>query len=397
MIVTFYPGFSKKPNSTELPIAQSATQVITGEIKGDFSPLAPVIRFRTIPATTNPTLVYCYIASFKRYYFVSWAFVSGFWEASCTCDILGSYKNQILASSQYVERSESAFTGAVMDSAYFPTTNAETALAAVTQEQVWGAGYAQGVYVVGVVCGGQLSDVQKNIGAVRYYAMTQLGFGALMYALLNSPDWMNIDASEISKDLQKALINPAQYIVSAVWLPIDASTFIGTTSEFGNDITQEVRLGWWAFNIGTDCRILHDPTGLYDSWSRWLVIDYGQHPDTATFGRFVNFSPYTKVTLEFPPFGCIDLDTTDLNPAVHKISIHMFVHAYTGDAVAYIFNGDKEAYPATTQLIATLSANVGVQLPIGQIAVNVGNFKNAIVAGAVTGAAELANAVMEGS
>ena len=397
MVVTFYPGFFKKPNSTALPAGDAETQVITGELKGDFSPYAPVIRFRTIPATSCPTTVYCYIASFKRYYFVSWAFVSGFWEASCVCDVLGSYKTQILSSSQFVERSESAATGHIMDGACIPSTYTTTALASLTQAQVWGANYAAGVYVVGVVCGGALTEVGKNIGAVRYYAMTQTGFDALMYAMLNSPDWMNIDASEISKDLQKALINPAQYIISAVWLPIDADVFIGDRASFGDDITRDIRLGWWSFSIGTDCRILHNPCGQYDSWSRWLVIDYGEHPQTDIFGRWVNYSPYTKVTLDFPPFGCVDLDTTDLNPAEHKIAIHMFVHAYNGEATAYIFNGNKELYPDSTILIATLHANVGVQIPIGQIAVNTGNFKNAIVAGAVTGAAELANAVMEGN
>lgn len=397
MVVTFYPGFFKKPNSTSRPAAGATTQVITGEIKGDFSPYAPVIRFRTIPATSCPTMVYCYIASFKRYYFASWAFVSGFWEASCTCDVLGTYRGQIRASQQFVERSESAFTGRIIDGECIPTTNVTTALAAVTQAQVWGANYASGVFVVGVVCGGTLTDVGKNVGSVRYYAMSQVGFDALMYALLNSPDWLNIDTSEISADLQKALINPGQYIVSAVWLPIDASVFIGDSASFGDDVTQTVALGWWSFNIGTDCRILHEPCGLYDSWSKWLVIDYGEHPETSTYGRWVNFSPYTKVTLDFPPFGRVDLDTTDLNPAVHKISIHMFVHAYTGDATAYIFNGDKETYPDTTFLIATLQGNVGVQIPIGQIAINQHNFKNSIIAGAVTGAAELANAVREGS
>ena len=397
MRVTFYASFSKKPNSTKLPAPTGFKRDIDGEIKGDFSPYAPVIRFKTIDPQTMPTYVFCYIPEFKRYYFVSWAFVNGFWEASCVCDVLGTYRNQIINSQQFVERSESAFTGRIIDGACIPTTNVTTALAAVTQAQVWGANYANGVYVIGVVCGGELTDLSKNIGAVRYYAMSQLGFGALMYSLLHSPAWMNIDPSEISENLQKALINPSQYIVSAVWLPIDASEFIGNASDFGDDITTVIKLGWWSFDTQVNCRILHDPCGLYDSWSKWLVIDYGEHPETATYGRWVNFSPYTKVTLDFPPFGRIDLDTTDLNPAVHKISIHMFVHAYTGDAIAYIFNGDKEQYPTTTFLIGTLQANVGVQIPIGQIAINTGNFKNAIVAGAVTGAAELANAVMEGT
>lgn len=63
----------------------------------------------------------------------------------------------------------------------------------------------------------------------------------------------------------------------------------------------------------------------------------------------------------------------------------------------FIFSGDVQTSPNTAQMIGSLQANVGVQIPVGQIAINLGNFKNAIVAGTVTGAAELANAVMEGS
>ena len=396
MTIAFFPGFTKKPNSTATP-AQSATIVTkTGEIKGNFSPYAPVVRFNTIPVATIPEYVYCYIEAFKRFYFVEWAFVNGFWEASLTCDVLGTFREQILSSTQFVERSASAYNQYIIDGAGVPTTNTQTALAGVMQADIWGANYAQGTYVVGVVAGGELSDLQKNVGANRYYAMSQIGFGALMYALLHSPAWLDIDTSEISENLQKALINPAQYIVSAVWLPIYATEFIGTAQEYPGDITQVINLGWWSFNLGTNMRILHQPTAESDSWSKWLVVDYGLHPDTATYGAWVNTSPYTRITLDFPPFGCIDLDTTDLNPTVHKLSVHVFLHSYTGDATAYIFNGDKENYPNTTFLIGTMRGNVGVQIPVGQISVNVGNFKNAVVAGAVTGAAELANAVMEG-
>lgn len=388
MKIQVYSGFTKKPNSFKVP---STTPLeIDGEIKGDFSPYAPVVRFSdtVYPSTAYPSPTYCYIPKFSRYYFMSFAFVDGNWQASLTCDVLASFRASVLATTQYVKRSASAFNSYLIDSAYTPTTNTQTALAAVTQENVWGAGYESGVYVIGVVAPSPLAQL-KNVGAVRYYAMNQIGFSALMYALLNSPNWLNISASEISQDLQKALINPAQYIVSALWLPIDAATFIGSSSDFPDDVGQVIKLGWWDFNIGTNCRLLHQPTSEYDSWSRWLIIDYGLHPQSSTFGNWVNVSPYTKITLDFPPFGCIDLDTTDLNTAVHKISIHMFVQAYSGEAFAFVYNGDKEHYPSTTQLIATLRANVGVQLPTGQIRMNVANWKNAAGLGAVVGGAEL--------
>lgn len=394
MVVTFYPGFSKKPNSTARPAAGATTQVITGEIKGDFSPYAPVIRFKTIPATSCPTMVYCYIASFKRYYFVAWAFVSGFWEGSLTCDVLGTYRGQIRSSQQFVERSGSDYDPYIIDGACNPKGQVEFTQAVVPQTNIWGVNYETGTYVVGVVS----CSAGNNIGAVCYYAMSQMGFNALMFALLNSPNWLNIDSTEISTDLQKALINPAQYIVSAVWLPINAADFIGTPQDdpTGPDVTTIVRLGWWSFNVEVNCRVLHRPISEWDSRSRSFTCNLILHPDTQEYGTWVNLSPYTKVTLDAPPFGCIDLDTTDLMHNLGVISCRMFIHSYNGDATMYIFSGDIQTSPNTAQMIGSLQANVGVQIPVGQIAINPGNFKNAIVAGTVTGAAELANAVMEG-
>lgn len=392
MQVKFFPTFHKKPNSTAVPAAAAVAVPIDGEIKGDFSPLAPVITFRSIDPQTNPAYTYCYIPSFKRYYFCSWAFVSGQWQAAMTCDVLGSFRNQILASSQFVARSESLPDTRIIDGLCQPKATIDWATAYLTQAQIWGADYDEGTYVVGIVgnsVGIGTGNVSRNTGATIYYAMSKTGFTALMYAMLRSPNWMQIDTDEISENLQKALINPAQYIVSAVWLPINAATFIGTSSDVptGADITQVIRLGWWDFNLQTNCRILHRPTSIYDSYSRWVVINYSQHPEAATYGSWVNLAPYTKVTLDFAPFGTIDLDTTDLIAYPGVLSLHIFVHAYTGDATCYVFAGNGQT--ANSQMIASLRANIGVQLPVGQIAVDVGKFQSAAALGLATGAAEL--------
>lgn len=386
MQVKFYPTFHKKPNSTAVPVTGVTAVPIDGEIKGDFSPLAPVITFRSIDPQTNPEYTYCYIASFKRFYFCSWAFVSGQWQASMTCDVLGSFRAQILASSQFVSRSESLTDGRIIDGMCQPKAVLNWATAYLTQAQIWGADYEDGTYVVGIVG----NSAGKNTGAVVYYAMSKLGFSALMFAMLRTPDWMQIDTDEISENLQKALINPAQYIVSAVWLPISAATFIGSSEDdpTGPDVTQTVRLGWWEFNLQVNCRILHRPTSVYDSYSRWVVINYARHPEESTYGSWVNLAPYTKVTLDFAPFGTIDLDTTDLIAFPGILSLHIFVHSYTGDATCFVFAGDGRN-AQQSQMIASLRANIGVPLPIGQIAIDVGKFESAATLGLATGAAEI--------
>ena len=383
MRITFFEQFMKQADSTKIPPADYNAflkPLYEGEIKGDFSPLAPVVRFKSIPATEQPKCTYCYIEAFRRYYFMSWAFVSGFWEASLTCDVLGSFRTEILASQQYVKRSASEKNVRIVDSNYPTIVQQRRSIVDATQADIWGVNFQNGTVVVSVV-----NCSTKNIGANTYYAMTYESFNALMYALLNSPNWMQIDTSEISAELQKALINPAQYITSATWLPINSVAFVnGGNAE---DRTTIIRFGWWEFNLQSTIRILHTPFGEDDSWSRSVVIQFDNHPQYNEFGNWLNLAPYTKRTLEFPPFGCFDLDTTDLI-GVNEITCRVFVHSYTGDATLYVFAGNYLTDPSNFRLITSLTGAVGIPLPVGQIRMDAGKFKSSIIGGAAVGIAD---------
>ena len=388
MNVRLYNNFTKQPNSFKVPGSSVTYTDVQGEIKGDFSPLAPVIRFQTLNPKAMPQSVYAYIASFSRYYFLSWAFIDGAWEASCTVDALSSFRDSVLASRQFVQRSASEKDGQLVDSNY-PTTAAYAhRIAFVTQPDLWGVNFYNGTVVMSCV-----NSTNWNIGANTYYAMSYTAFRALMYALLNSVNWLNIDTSEISEGLQKALINPAQYITSAVWLPVDSSVFVDGGPS--GDITQIIKFGWWEFNLQSNVRILHAPTGQSDSFMRTIRFQLSDHPQADIYGSWVNLSPYTKRTLEFPPFGVVDLDTTDIAQE-SIITCRVFVQSYTGDATLYVYAGDYQSAADDPRLFMSLTGNVGIPLPVGQIAMNLGNYKNALIAGAAAGVDELANMIKGG-
>lgn len=406
MKVKFYSLFIKKFNSTKVPTNSDFSVEIDGEIKGDFSPLAPVLRFQSagFPVDTVPIYRYSYIPGFTRYYFVSWAFIDGAWEGSFKCDVLGSFATQIKNSTQYVARSASNMNGGLIDPAYatrlsFDSTDYDVQSKALTD--IFGANYAGGTYVIGVIgaaatsYGGQM--YARNIGAVVYYAMGRDAFTALMASLLSSVNWLNIDASEISEGLQKALINPAQYIVSCVWLPIPASAFVdGTGQSWGPetlaDITQSINFGWWSFNLGYNTRKLGFPTAQYNNWHVTFQFTIARHPDSMTFGTWVNLSPYSRYVLSLPCFGLYELDTTKL--AGNLLTIDYYIHPFNGDASAYVWCGVTGVPRAT--LVTSLRGNIGVQIPTGQISMNMGNYRNALTAGVVAGAEELVSIVSGG-
>ena len=407
MTVQFYTTFIKKFNSTKVPASDATKVEIPGEIKGDFSPLAPVLRFQSagFPVGAVPAYRYAYIPGFSRYYFVSWAFIDGAWEGSFKCDVLGSFATQIKSSTQYVARSASNMNGGLIDPAYatklsFNSTDYDLQSKSLTD--IFGANYAGGTYVMGVIgaaatsYGGQL--YARNIGAVVYYAMGRDAFTALMASLLSSVNWLDIDTSEISANLQKALINPAQYIVSCVWLPIPSSAFVdgvgqGWGPETMADISQTINFGWWTFNLGYNTRKLGFPTSESNNWHIRFQFDVARHPDAQTFGGWVFLSPYSRYVLSLPCFGVYELDTTKL--VNNLLTVDYYIHPFNGDASAYVWSGVAAA-PRLT-LVEAIRGNIGVQIPTGQISMNMGNYRNALTAGVVAGAEELVNIVSGGA
>lgn len=406
MTVQFFTTFIKKFNSTKVPASDAAKVEITGEIKGDFSPLAPVLRFQSagFPVGTVPAYRYAYIPAFARYYFVSWAFIDGAWEGSFKCDVLGSFATQIKNSTQYVARSASNKNGGLIDGAYatrlsFDSTDYD--VKSKSQTDIFGTYFATGTYVMGVIGAAATSylgrQYPRNIGSVVYYAMGRSAFTALMASLLSSVNWLNIDTSEISEGLQKALINPAQYIVSCVWLPISANQFVdgegqGWTPEVLADISQSINFGWWTFNLGYNTRKLGSPTAQFNNWHISFQFEVARHPDSATFGSWVYLSPYSRYVLSLPCFGVYELDTTKI--VGDLLTVDYYIHPFNGDASAYVWNGTT-ASPRNS-LVESLRGNIGVQIPTGQISMNMGNYRNALTAGVVAGAEELVNIVSGG-
>ena len=64
------------------------------------------------------------------------------------------------------------------------------------------------------------------------------------------------------------------------------------------------------------------------------------------------------------------------------------MHAYTGDATLQLFITDQDS---NSQCILTTETNLAIQIPVGQIAMNLGNLDNALLAGAAAGVSEVAS------
>lgn len=346
--------FNKKDNSTKVPTVTGTA--VKGEFKTGFDLLAPTVKIYDI--TSPPSYNYAQIPILNRYYFIeNWSFSAGFWYASLAVDVLGSWKTAIGSQSLYVTRAASSSDEYILDAEY-PTTGQITVLESVTTDPPFGS--AGGCYVVGIVGGA------NSTGAISYYAFSPAAFQHLIGNLLGDINWMNIDVTDLSEELQKALINPAQYISSCLWIPVDVGSVPGTS-------VGSIPVGWWSFTASA--------TQIYPLGARVgdsFALTIPKHPKAATRGKYLNISPYSDYTLHFFPFGTIALDSLRLQDET-TLNLRYILDCCTGEAVMYVTCGGDP--------IKIVTGRFGVPVPTGQISVQIGGLSSMATTAGMSAAA----------
>ena len=374
--------FQKFRNSTARPDLSTDVTIKIGDIKDEaFSPLAFDVTFDLGNQEEYPTWNYAWVFAWDKYYFItSWTFVGGMWTASLVEDVLATFAGELQNSHQFVLRSASVDNSNLyIDTTYMQGGASERSYVEIPAETFWGNGINAGCVICGIV-----GHSGNSVGAVTYYAFSYDAFNNFMGRFLNSINWAGIDAAEISEELQKALINPVQYIVSCHWLPISPAAIEGTS-------VSSIRLGWWSFSLTggyTALRMSNRGTSVTKTFGMSKLT----HPQTNEWGcGFVKYSPYSRYTLKFLPFGVFSLDTAAI--ADHNIIYcSVLINPMTGDAVLDISCGDDTN---RRHSLITAQANVAVQIPTGQVAANLGNLDQAITLGTITGISDLVNGVSQ--
>ena len=368
-------NFGKMENSTVQPSTtplQTYTDIL---LKDDCSVVNPAIKLNVPMNTTVYNWNYCQIVEFSRYYFIAdWIWSEGLWIAELEVDVLASFRDAIGTQSVYVLRSyqdsslNTLFDGTIPDTTY-PCTSAQATYTSTAVDNPFGLSsgtYTEGTYIVGIV------NKNAENGSVTYYAFNALGFKQFCTKLYTySSGWLNIDVTEISEDLQKALINPFQYVVSCFYLPVPVTYF--TTNNIGT-ATYTVYFGWWSITIATACRTI--PYNARFSSTHSLTIP--RHPQAATRGTYLNLSPYSYYTLRFYPYGTFDIDSEAI-AGWTTLDLYNDVDICSGKGILTIaVNGKNNP-------IRTIEANISVPMPTASIQVdyaNLGTKTTALVAGA---------------
>lgn len=369
---TFYK-FEKKENSLKRPSPVEVGQVeMSIELKGSCSVINPVLTVN-VPSVVSDIFMYnyCYIPQFRRYYYIDdWIYTPGLWLGYCHVDVLASWKDYIRDQSLYIMRSSYdangylLFDGNVPDAKY-PVTAASPTYQNTTMYNPY-ANHS-GMVVVGIVGSGAVE------GTVTYYCFTFEGFKDFCYRLFTySTGWLNIDPSEISEALQKALINPFQYVVSCVYLPIDEVDL----GYLNLSYTYTIAFGWWNITCAYYAYIL----GTRLSLRYRTNLPIPRHPDSGYRGNYLNLSPYSLYTLRYYPYGCIDLDTEAII-GYDTLQLTSDLDLCTGRGILNIFVADLE------NPIRMIEAQVGVQIPTASLQTNITTLVSGRTAATAAGAA----------
>ena len=312
MNAIFY-SFTKRPNSTKQPNPADGKN-ITCQLKEETSFLNPtiIIGKDNVSGVFSPALWnYVSIPYWQRYYYITdWQYLNGVWECQCQVDPLASFKAAIGNTSAYVLRADAEYDGKIIDGMYPITTNTSVVTTRIPQT----FNRNTGCYVVGIIC---CADTIYRTGSVVYYAMDENQVNNLLKFLYSDSIFNLSNITSIEQGLYQAISNPGQYIVSCTWVPLKADLLT-------DHPLVTIDIGYWQGVSGVVGRVVSG--GCFGNHN---IIKLPTHPQAATRGSYLNYAPYTKHTLYFPPFGGVQIDTVFQNYGEY-IDAYVTVDSFTG-------------------------------------------------------------------
>ena len=276
------------------------------------------------------------------------------------CDVLGSHRTAILNSSQYVLRSTSGYSSFIKDTKYpiKAATPSESGYHAANPLQP-PAAEPTGVFVLGIV-----SNSASLTGCVTYYAMSYTDMIDYMSGIFTLQTQWGGGGTDIADGLKKAITDPMQYIVSAIWLPYVVSDF--TTRNLVT-ATSTIPTGYDTITIGGSAYRFNDSVNI--DFTNVITLTIPVHPQMAARGNYLAYEPFSRYFLSFYPFcGKIELDSTLLRGG--SLYLVYTVDLRTGRGVLNVtcdYTGSSYLDWRATKPIRVLEAQVGVTIPLAAI------------------------------
>ena len=364
--------FNKKSNSTKKPVLTTG-QTFSCTMKTSSSIINPVIDIK-YPANQIPDFNYAYIDSFKRYYYITDVVYSiGVWTLTLSVDVLASFRDDILNSTQYVLRSYSNYDSTLVDGLYVPkltgyydkceysyysgiTVGGTTFPNGVHYNNIAGGSsgstsnyfnisISQGDFVIGVV--------GNNTTGVDYYCMGYTAFRQFVSAICSL---VPANMTDLANQTANAIYDPLQYITMVRWYPEVANFTTGTAVH--------------SLHIGADTVTISGniyPMDMNGVPEYYMEIDIPRHPKASDY-PYMNQSPFAEYNLFFQPFGNIPLDATKID-GEEKLYITWTIDYATG--ISHLKVRPYSHFERNPAVIVDVISEYGVTIPLSSLVMDV--------------------------
>lgn len=298
--VTLYKQFQKRSNSTKQALANVDTNItLSCRLKDGSGMLEPTFLFDfSVILNEEPVYYnYAYVTIWNRYYYITdWSYNLGLWSCKMRVDVLASWKANIGSINTFIHYSSYDTSKRFPDDRY-PTATLNNIQNVMNAGNFTG-NINNGCFILGIVGSGGSSSV----GAVNYYVCSKTVLKIIIRKLFENTNWLNI--TDISENLQKALFNPIQYVVSCMYFPFAMSNITSKT------VTTSIQFGWWTMT-GVSLQELYvlneNPHVEFG-----FTMSIPKNPLAVSRGEYMNLAPYTNYYLMYLPYGTMTLDTTIL-------------------------------------------------------------------------------------
>lgn len=294
---------TKRVNST----SQTYTEVVSASclLKESTDILRPTFSLSAqIIGDALLTCNYMYVAAFGRYYWITGIqFIHGSWYVSGDVDVLASYKTEIGNTTAYVLRAASEYDEFLPDN-HYALENTPYAL------NDWKAtGLDTTGCVVLTVLGNDGSDTEC-------FYIVKTSDWTKIYSLLYTSNFLNDYNTfwlNIAQDIYNSVINPGDYISSALWLPISYSDISVSESH--------------VYIAKTDTGVMGkkiNPGFLLAYKS--ITLTAPDHPQEATNGGWMRGNICCKDQIFLPGYGSMSLDSDVISAmAIRTITVQYAV------------------------------------------------------------------------
>ena len=369
MEVTLYKSFSKRINSTANPQHHSGPAVggyvknLT--IKANFgyenqnqSTKCDLIRPSFFLADVED---YVYLKAWDWYYFivdVSYD-INGAQYIECELDVLGTWRDEIMATRSYITYSTKIFNKYIRDARTVPTNNVTLEVFDDNLPEI--ADDSEMGYLLTVM---ESFDTEPSSGSITTYYMTLTELDTFVGSLIDATKSL---ISSLVEDMQDALSCVKTLRVSPLKL-----------SALNTRERRTIRLG--KYNTGVEATPL-DRQYISENDG----ISYTLHDD------YTDSEPFATARVYLPMVGCVNIPMWTL---MHNTSLgyRYYINVETGRITYTLFRGQSSPGNAHSTIIGTYSGSCAFEIPLGLTAMHnpLGGSIAALGAGALLAGSALA-------